>query len=83
MTAEEFTQIHFPGLEKETWYPVIVSLMEGYNKVAAKYNENDMKQAFIAGKDRGSDVARAVIAKDHTLISMPSFEEFMKHNYIL
>jgi hypothetical protein len=30
MSAEEFIQKHFPWLEKETWYPVIVAIAEGY-----------------------------------------------------
>lgn len=31
-TAEEFVKKHFPGLEKETWYPVIIAIAEGYAK---------------------------------------------------
>ena len=32
MTPEQFIQNHFPGLEKETWYPTIVAIAEGYSK---------------------------------------------------
>lgn len=31
-TAEEFVKEHFKGIEKETWYPAIVSIAEGYGK---------------------------------------------------
>ena len=31
-TPEEFAKKHFNGLEKETWYPAIIALMEGYRK---------------------------------------------------
>ena len=30
MKAETFIKRHFPGIEKETWYPVIVAIAEGY-----------------------------------------------------
>lgn len=30
MTAETFLKQHFNGIEKETWYPAIVALAEGY-----------------------------------------------------
>ena len=36
MTAEQFMMKHFNGIEKETWYPAIVALAEGYAKQEAK-----------------------------------------------
>ena len=30
MTAENFAKKHFKGIEKETWYPAIVAIAEGY-----------------------------------------------------
>jgi len=32
MTAEQFIKHHFKGIEKETWYPAIVAIAEGYAK---------------------------------------------------
>lgn len=32
MNAEEFIKSHFKGIEKETWYPAIVAIAEGYAK---------------------------------------------------
>jgi len=32
MEAEEFIKTHFKGIEKETWYPAIVAITEGFGK---------------------------------------------------
>lgn len=37
MTAEQFVKSHFSGIEKETWYPAIVAIAEGYGK--NQYNQ--------------------------------------------
>lgn len=36
MTAEQFVKHHFKGIEKETWFPAIVAIAEGYAKQEVK-----------------------------------------------
>jgi len=36
MKAEEFMMKNFAGIEKETWFPAIVALAEGYAKQEVK-----------------------------------------------
>lgn len=38
-SAEEFVKEHFKGIEKETWYPAIVSIAEGYGKYLIEQHE--------------------------------------------
>ena len=47
MKAEEFLQQHFPGIEKETWYPAIVALAEGYSKQFAIEQLQELKYNYI------------------------------------
>lgn len=42
MTAENFMKKHFNGIEKETWYPAIVALAEGYKKQELKSTERKL-----------------------------------------
>lgn len=37
-TPEEYTKENFPGIEKETWYPVIVAVADAYAKYIALLN---------------------------------------------
>lgn len=43
-SAEEFVKEHFKGIEKETWYPAIVSIAEGYGKYLLTENEKRIGQ---------------------------------------
>lgn len=43
MSSEEFVKHHFTGIEKETWYPAIVAIAEGYAKQEVKAVERKIK----------------------------------------
>lgn len=43
MTSEEFVKHHFKGVEKETWYPAIVAIAEGFAKQEVKSIERKVK----------------------------------------
>lgn len=35
LPAEQYIKKHFPGIESETWYPVIVAIAESYASYAS------------------------------------------------
>ncbi len=42
MEVEEFIKTHFKGIEKETWYPAIAAIAEGYAKHKLEAKDAEM-----------------------------------------
>jgi hypothetical protein len=52
-TFEEFAKRHFPGIEKETWYPAIIAIGEEYAKQAIVNHEAKHMKLYDYLKKKG------------------------------
>lgn len=73
MKAEDFIKKHFPGIEKETWYPAIAAIAEGYGKHILENLQGDEK--------RIQDLQTYVLQLA-TLLSRPQIKFFLSQNEI-
>lgn len=48
MKAEDFVKSKFKGIEKETWYPAIVVIAEGYAKQELKNIDKKVKSCVAS-----------------------------------